>query len=217
MIDGRPWVCWTGATGFETDGVDPDSGAAGTNFKFQVQYADSAGDAPATSKLLIRRDGKIWRQKPMSAAAGGDLRLGKVYRISVTLTEPAAYEYRFYFVDASGTALGPPSNWTSGPTITGTASPAVTSLAAVPTPTGAQLTFSLLSAANVTATVLNVAGRPVKTLVADRPMAAGGQTLLWDRSSNTGLTVPSGLYLVRVTARTDAGAQSTSLATVTVR
>ncbi|MBM3474120.1 MAG: hypothetical protein FJX75_12695 [Armatimonadetes bacterium] len=217
MIDGRPWVCWTGATNFVSDGVNPDSGPAGTSFQFQVLYADSAGDAPATSQLLIRRDGRIFRRKPMSAAAAGDLRLGKVYRISCTLTDPGTYEYRFNFVDASGTALGPPANWTAGPTITGTAGVAITGLAAVPTPAGAQLTFILSGAANVTATIVNVAGRPIKTIVADKPLEAGLQTLLWDRRADSGLAVPAGLYLIRVTARTGDGGQVEALAAVNLR
>jgi hypothetical protein len=218
MIVAGPSLCWTGATGFETDGVDPESGPLGTNFKFQVEYSDSAGDEPAVAKLVVRRNGRIFRQKTMSAAPAGDLRLGKVYRTSVTFTKTGAYEYRFSFADASGNALGPPNNWTDGPTITGGSSgAALTSLAAVPTGGGAQLTFSLSSAANVTATVLNVAGRPIRTIVADRPLDAGLQTLLWDRRAGTGLAVPAGLYLIRVTVRDAEGGQTTALATVALR
>jgi hypothetical protein len=217
LIDGRPYLCWTGASGFEADGVSPDSGPLGTNFRFQVRYSDSAGDEPATYKLLLRRNGRMFRQKPMSAALAGDLRIGKVYRISVTLTRPGTYEYRFYFVDASGTGLGPPNNWSAGPTITGDGSATVTALAAMPTTAGAQVTFSLAGPASVTAMVVNVAGRPIRTLVADRPLEAGLQTLLWDRRADTGLPVPAGLYLIRVTAHSDKGGQSTSLATLALR
>jgi hypothetical protein len=217
LIVGRPWVCWTGAAGFEADGVDPDSGPLGTNFKFQVEYSDSAGDSPSHARLLIRRNGTLFRQKTLSAAPWGDLRLGKVYRASLTLSEPGTYEYRFYLADASGPAIGPPSNWTAGPTITGSGSTMVTSLAAAPTRAGAQVTFSLAGAANVTATVVNVVGRPICTLVADKPFDAGLQTLLWDRRAETGLPVPAGLYLIRVTARSEEGGQSTALATVALR
>ncbi|MBM3476678.1 MAG: hypothetical protein FJX75_25680, partial [Armatimonadetes bacterium] len=48
FVNGSPSLCWTGATGFVSDGVDPDSGPTGTSFQFQVQYTDSAGDAPTT-------------------------------------------------------------------------------------------------------------------------------------------------------------------------
>jgi hypothetical protein len=43
------------------------------------------------------------------------------------------------------------------------------------------------------------------------------QTLLWDRKAESGLAVPAGLYLIRVTARDAAGGQSTALATVALR
>ena len=69
----------------------------------------------------------------------------------------------------------------------------------------------------MTATVVNVAGRPVRTLAADKPLEAGLQTLLWDRRAGNGLSVPAGLYLVRVTARAEDGGQSTGLATVALR
>ena len=64
----------------------------------------------------------------------------------------------------------------------------VSSLAALPTRTGAQVTFSLSSSAHVTATVLNVAGRPIKTIAADKPLAAGAQTLLWNSVPASGAT-----------------------------
>jgi len=79
------------------------------------------------------------------------------------------------------------------------------------------VTFSLSSAAQVTATVLNVAGRPVRTLVADKPLAAELQTLLWDRRSDSGLPVPPGLYLVRVAARSEDGGQTSAVAAVALR
>jgi flagellar basal-body rod modification protein FlgD len=119
--------------------------------------------------------------------------------------------------DATGEATGFPAAWKSGPTITGTSSLAVTSLSVVPARPGAQLTFTLSAPAHVTATVLNVAGRPIRTVVADRPLDAGLQTLLWDRRAETGLAAPSGLYLVRVTARAGDGAQSSALATLALR
>jgi hypothetical protein len=217
LMVGRPWVCWPGGAGFEADGLDPESGPLGTNFKFQVQYCDAAGDAPLTYKLILRRNGRIFRQKTLAAASSGDLRLGRRYRTSVTLTMPGTYEYRFSLADASGNTLGPPNNWTSGPTITGSASAMVTSLAAAPSRAGAQVTFSLSSAASVSATVVNIAGRPIKTVVADKPLEAGLQTLLWDRRAEMGLPVPAGLYLIRVTARDEDGGQSTALATVALR
>jgi len=213
-ITGRPWVCWTGATGFEADGVDPESGPLGTSFKFQVQYADSAGDPPTLSQLVIRRNGRIFRQKPMSAAPAGDLRLGKVYRTTVILDKLGTYEYRYNFADASGSALGPPNQWSNGPTITGTSGVGVTSLAAIPTAAGQQLTFVLSSRAQVEARVLNIAGRTVATLCRSRDCEARRNVLVWNTCSDSGLEAPAGTYVVLVTAHADDGTQASAATTL---
>jgi hypothetical protein len=84
---------------------------------------------------------------------------------------------------------------------------AVTSLLAAPTAAGAQITFSLSSAAQVQARVLNIAGRPVKILCHAKDCEAGTKTLLWNAQSDQGLPVPNGTYLVEVTAKTNDGSQ----------
>ena len=94
----------------------------------------------------------------------------------------------------------------------GVAALAVSGAAAVPTARGAEILFSLSAPADVTVEVLNVAGRPVATLVSDRPTAAGRQGLVWSGRTATGTAAPSGAYLVRITARTAAGGQATALA-----
>jgi flagellar hook assembly protein FlgD len=78
------------------------------------------------------------------------------------------------------------------------------------------VTFTLSAEAGVTAEVLNIAGRPVKVLVSERPMAAGTNTLIWDGRSAKGLAVPSGMYLVRVKAADQDGGQSEALAMVRI-
>jgi hypothetical protein len=218
FVSGAPHLAWTGATGFTADGVAPDDGPVGTRFRFQVLYADSAGDAPATHELLIRRDGRLYRQKSLLPAPVGDYRLGKLYRTSVILNRPGVYGYCFRFTDADGAALGPPGRWQSAPSVAdGASALAVTSLAAVPSPVGAQVVFGLSSAANVTATAINIAGRPVRTIVRDRLLEAGMQTLVWDRKAENGLPVPSGAYLIRVDARDRDGRQTDAMTTVMVR
>ncbi|MBM3474608.1 MAG: hypothetical protein FJX75_15195 [Armatimonadetes bacterium] len=92
----------------------------------------------------------------------------------------------------------------------------VTALSAAPTPVGAQVSFSLSSAATVEARVLNLAGRPVKVLCQGKAFDAGTNTLLWNAQSETGLAVPSGTYLIEVAVRGADGSQSRALATVRV-
>jgi len=216
-IYGAPYLCWTGMTYYTTDGVHPDSGPVDTTFEFKVLYLDSRNEAPTTAELRIKRNGALYKTKALLAAAGGSYRFGKVYKALWKASQSGTYEYRFVFTDASGTASGNPSLWTPGPTIDGAAGASLTGLAALPTAAGAQVTFRLAGAANVTATVTNVAGRPIRTLVEDRALEAGPQTLLWDRKAGNGLPVPAGLYLIRVTAREPEGGQSSGLATLALR
>ncbi len=102
-------------------------------------------------------------------------------------------------------------------TLNGGAGPAqVAGLIAQPTAIGGQLSFSLSAGGAVTAEVLNIAGRPIRTIVEDRQMPAGLNTLLWDGRSNQGLAVPNGTYLIRLTTRTEGGAQARGLTTLQV-
>ncbi|MBM3498482.1 MAG: hypothetical protein FJX74_07395, partial [Armatimonadetes bacterium] len=89
---------------------------------------------------------------------------------------------------------------------------AVTSLSAAPTTTGAQIVFTLSGDADVSATILNIAGRPVRTLATDRAVTAGVNVLLWNGLSDAGLRAPAGAYLVRVTAHAGDGGSSSSVA-----
>ena len=83
--------------------------------------------------------------------------------------------------------------------------------AAAPVPGGgAQLSVSLSAAASVEVTITNLAGRPVAALPAS-DLSEGVSTLVWNGKGATGLRVPSGTYLVRVTARTDDGGQAQAL------
>jgi len=94
---------------------------------------------------------------------------------------------------------------------------AIASLAALPAGGGVEVVFTLSSEAQVEVEVLNIAGRRVRTIVADRECEAGINSLAWNCRSDRGVMVPSGAYLVRVTARTDDGEQSSRLCTVTLR
>ncbi|MGC9319330.1 MAG: FlgD immunoglobulin-like domain containing protein, partial [Armatimonadota bacterium] len=79
---------------------------------------------------------------------------------------------------------------------------------------GAQISFALSAAGTVTVDVLNIAGRTIKRIVTDRECDAGLQTVSWDGRSDAGTQVPSGMYLIRVTASAPTGEQCQGLATV---
>ncbi len=93
---------------------------------------------------------------------------------------------------------------------------ALSGLAAVPSAAGAQITFTLSAAAQVHARVLNIAGRPIKTLCHWKDCEAGTNTLLWNAQSDSGLPVPNGTYLVQVCAGADDGRQARALAQVRI-
>ena len=66
--------------------------------------------------------------------------------------------------------------------------------------------FALPSASPVTARVITVDGRPVRTLLRNRPYEAGIHEAFWDGRTDAGLDAASGIYFVRVVTR--AGTQS---------
>ncbi len=216
-IVGPPKLWWEGSAGYVTDGVHPDTGPPGTHMKFRVYYTDSEGDVPTTCQVRVRRDGQQIGLKTMKPWTSGDYRTGKTYQTWLAFGKPGVLEYRFEFADDDGDATGTPTEWQTGPILTSSGDPMVSLLTAMPTSAGAQVTFSLAGAADVSATVLNIAGRPVRTLCADQACEAGMNTLVWNALSDRGLRVPSGTYLIRITARAGDGAQSSALATVAVR
>ncbi|MDI9583404.1 MAG: FlgD immunoglobulin-like domain containing protein [Acidobacteriota bacterium] len=85
---------------------------------------------------------------------------------------------------------------------------ALVSSMSVQSGTGAAVvTYGLSGPASVTAEVLNIAGRKVRQIVADRVETAGTHTLVWNLSSDAGTAVPRGLYMIVIQARSEDGQQ----------
>ena len=83
---------------------------------------------------------------------------------------------------------------------------AVTGLSAIGTRDGgAEVAFSLSAEATVDVSVLNIAGRLVRRLAADEVLSAGAQRLQWNGCDASGARVPSGRYLIAVSAKTAGG------------
>ena len=197
--------------------MDPDTGTAGTSYYFRVKYGHPEGRLPSVASCELRRDGKVvrtlymWPTKPYPTY--DDVVSGLTYRTHTKLKRTGTYEYRFRFRDRFHWAAGAPSTWSSAATVSGTTG-RITSLAAMPTNAGAQVTFTLSSAAEVSARVLNLAGRPVRTLCRGMECEAGTNTLVWNGRSDAGVVVPRGTYLVEVTARDAEGGESRMLGRV---
>ena len=92
----------------------------------------------------------------------------------------------------------------------------LTSLAAVPSRARVQIAFSLSAPIAVDARILNVAGRPVRTLCRAADCDAGANTLVWNAQSDRGLPVPNGTYLIEVVAKSADGAQARGLRQVRI-
>ncbi len=212
-LAGVPILAWLGTPEYGWDGVDPDWGTARqTRFVFKVRYQDADGDAPSDVTVYLRRNGSHFGEFAMAPGAG-DCTHGQVYRAAKRLP-PGHYEHRFGARNADGLALGAPTEWRVGPIVSGEAPAGLTGVCAVPTKAGAQISFTLCSATAVSARVLNIAGRPVKTLCSARDCDAGTNTLLWDACSDAGVPVPNGTYLVELTARAEDGSEARALAQV---
>ncbi len=77
--------------------------------------------------------------------------------------------------------------------------------------------FNLSADAAVTGRVYNVAGRRVADIAQAQQFARGRASLVWDSRSIANTHVPSGVYLLRVTARTEEGEQASAVTMLQVR
>jgi hypothetical protein len=82
---------------------------------------------------------------------------------------------------------------------------AVGSATAQATTNGVALSYTITRAANVTVRVMNMAGRCIRLLAADKAVAAGAQTELWNLHADSGTRVPAGTYLLQIEAVADNG------------
>lgn len=82
---------------------------------------------------------------------------------------------------------------------------------------GGELTFTLSAAADCTVSVMNIAGRTVRVLERGRLRPAGTASVVWDGRSDTGVAVPTGVYLVRVEAASDDGSRAQAVRTLSIR
>ena len=67
------------------------------------------------------------------------------------------------------------------------------------------ITYQLSAPASVSAEIVNIAGRPVRALVAGREAPTGQNTLVWDGRNGGGVAAPAGTYLLHLTARSPDG------------
>lgn len=93
---------------------------------------------------------------------------------------------------------------------------AVTATTASANAEGMMMTYSVTKACSVNVRVLNLAGRSVKVLAANKLVGAGVQTQLWNLTSDSGTKVPSGTYLLQIDAVAENGQSVRGLTQVRV-
>ena len=81
---------------------------------------------------------------------------------------------------------------------------------------GTEISYTLSSDAEVEVTVLNIAGRLVRTLVSSAAQPAGAQRVVWNGANNAGVRAPSGMYLIVVRARAEDGQEAQAIGPLTV-
>jgi len=127
-----PVLEWVGTSGYERDGVEPDSGTSKSTFSFRVLFRDVDNDMPEEGypQLWIDLDrngdynGSNERQVMEEADPSDTVTWdGKVYIFNTTMATPlvnvGSYTYRFVAFDSEGAeAQGAPANDTEGPVIT---------------------------------------------------------------------------------------------------
>jgi hypothetical protein len=118
----QPTLSWTGATGYASDGLEPDIGAPSATFVYRVKYTDVDGGAPvAGAPLLHIRDAgaEIAGSPFVMTLISGVPATGAIYGYAKTgLLAKHAYTYYFEAADAGGLpASGAPTGSTGGPVV----------------------------------------------------------------------------------------------------
>jgi len=210
-----PVLAWADLPGTFGDGVSPDVAAPFAYVDFRVTYSDADGEAPEYVYLhLLKGESEVDDSPYRMGQLRGtptDYQAGVIYHRGLRL--PAGSDYSYYFEASDGLQLasGPPTTQHSGPTISATQSSAAGLIGSVIThqaPAGnIEIRCQMMSASHIDVEVLNIAGRQVARVAADRPVEAGSNRLLWNGRSTRGTKVPPGRYLVRITAMSEPGPQ----------
>jgi len=120
----NPVLTWTGETGFESDGVNPDEEVEGSTFEFRIKYTDADGDEPGAGYPVVHilDNGTEISGSPfaMSAVNSDPVTDGRIYTFSTSsLVASNNYSYRFDAQDANGAnAEGEGTNTMNGPVVT---------------------------------------------------------------------------------------------------
>jgi len=120
-----PSLSWTGEAGYESDGLEPETGTSETSFVYRVKYTDSDNNPPYTGypKVHILKGGEEIEGSPFTMnevdSQDTDYTDGKLYTFTKQgLVAGSDYTYFFEAKDSQGaSATGDPTSPRSGPVV----------------------------------------------------------------------------------------------------
>jgi len=114
-----PVLAWVGETGYESDGLDPETGSAGADFTWKIEYSDPDSDAPYGVYLHVLEDGTELGDSPydMMSEGGDDWSAGVVFAKMLNLPKGNDYTYYFSAADEHGAQTSYPATPLAGPQV----------------------------------------------------------------------------------------------------
>ncbi|MGE5532154.1 MAG: hypothetical protein ACM3VW_08575, partial [Bacteroidota bacterium] len=221
IVNTPPILVWTAETGYESDGVHPNTGTSATNFVFRCRYKDADGDAPVSVEChVLTASGDEAPGSPvmMSTTQATDYARGRLYQGQLRLSTAGVYQCFFSASDGVSKARGTAAATVKGPTVTAGALTAVTGLTAASVGNG-NVCFAWTQAteATVDITITNLAGRQVAEACRYREMPAGLAQVIWSGRGSRGTKLARGSYLVVLRSRQSDGTIVRAIATLALR
>ena len=125
LINAAPILSWTTESGYNSDGLNPESGSPSTVFYYRIKYTDADNDAPLSGypKVHILKGGIELSNSPFSMSyVTGNYGTGAIYTYSTTLSTGTDYTYYFEAYDSnSSMATGTPTSSIDAPDVTNNA------------------------------------------------------------------------------------------------
>ena len=114
VVNTPPVLTWTGELGYVSDGLDPETGMALTNFSYRVLYSDGDGDQPTRIDVRIEKPlGTPWGTFPMTlvrwTGPPNNYIAGAIFAYNTTLPAGTDWWYSFQASDGLDWATGAPT------------------------------------------------------------------------------------------------------------
>jgi hypothetical protein len=221
IVNTPPILVWTSEAGYESDGVQPNTGTSATSFVFRCRYKDADSDAPVIVEchvLTAAGDEAPGSPMAMSTTQTTDYARGRIYQGQLRFASAGVYQCFFSASDGVSKARGTATATVTGPSVTAGALAAVTGLTAACVGNG-NVCFTWMQSAEaaVDITITNLAGRPVAQPCRDRAMPLGPASVTWSGRGSHGTKLARGSYLVVLRSRQSDGTIVRAIAPLALR